>query len=127
MLFDNGDLIGAVGFRASDTWHGGVQITTLAARLAQSNIVDHRIYSLALNDEAAAFAFARSQVGKPYDWAGVFGCLAHDRDWQQDDAWFCSELAAATALAGNTRLLNLNVSRIVPGALELCPFLTLVG
>jgi uncharacterized protein YycO len=36
---------------------------------------------------------ARSQIGKPYDYTGVLGVGLH-RDWQQDDAWFCSELVA---------------------------------
>lgn len=41
-------------------------------------------------------AFARSQIGKPYDYAGAFGlAMAPDRDWTEPDKWFCFELAAA--------------------------------
>lgn len=38
--------------------------------------------------------FMREQVGKPYDFLGIAG-LALARDWQNPDAWFCSELVAA--------------------------------
>lgn len=36
---------------------------------------------------------ALSQVGKPYDWRGILG-FALRRDWQETDAWFCSEFVA---------------------------------
>lgn len=36
---------------------------------------------------------ARSQEGKPFDWKALFGFLFH-RDWQDPNAWFCSELVA---------------------------------
>jgi hypothetical protein len=45
----------------------------------------------------AGLAFARSQIGKPYDYKGAIGLsLAPDRDWTEADMWFCFELAAAT-------------------------------
>lgn len=34
-----------------------------------------------------------TQVGKPYDWTAALGLGLH-RNWQKDDAWFCSELVA---------------------------------
>jgi uncharacterized protein YycO len=41
--------------------------------------------------------WARAQVGKRYDFKGAFGlAIAPDRDWMEDDAWFCYELGAAT-------------------------------
>ena len=36
-------------------------------------------------------AAVRSQIGKPYDKTGALGLGLH-RDWQEDDAWWCSEL-----------------------------------
>jgi uncharacterized protein YycO len=54
-------------------------------------------------DEAAAIAAARAQVGKPYDLAGMLG-LAFNRDWQEDDRWWCSELVAFVAKAGGLDL-----------------------
>lgn len=37
---------------------------------------------------------AVAQIGKPYDFWGIFG-FAFNRKWQEDDKWFCSEFAAA--------------------------------
>lgn len=42
----------------------------------------------------AFYDFLRAQLGKPYDLTALAGA-AFDRDWHQDDAWFCSELQAA--------------------------------
>lgn len=44
--------------------------------------------------EAAYYAFLRSQIGKPYDtWAIIsFYSKRQGRDWQAPDSWFCSEL-----------------------------------
>lgn len=48
-------------------------------------------------DTEAGMGWIRSQVGKPYDFKGAFGLsLTPTRDWQEDDCWFCYELAAAT-------------------------------
>lgn len=47
-------------------------------------------------DAAAGIAWARAQVGKPYDFPGAFGLgLTPGRDWKQDDKFFCYEYAAA--------------------------------
>lgn len=44
-------------------------------------------------DPGRVIAAARSQIGKGYDWAALFGFLFR-RDWQDDAKWFCSELVA---------------------------------
>jgi uncharacterized protein YycO len=41
----------------------------------------------------AACAWASSQIGKPYDFSAVSG-IAFDRDWHDENRWFCSELIA---------------------------------
>jgi hypothetical protein len=47
-------------------------------------------------DAEAGLAWARTQVGLPYDWWGALGLsLAPDREWMEPDKWFCFELAAA--------------------------------
>jgi len=47
-------------------------------------------------DLEAGLAWARSQVGKHYDFKGAFGVsLTPDRQWLEDDKWFCHELSAA--------------------------------
>ena len=63
-------------------------------------------------DTIAVSAFALAQCGKRYDLSALFGLLAQ-RDWQTDDAWFCSELVAAAANAGGERLFR-SASRVTP-------------
>ncbi len=49
--------------------------------------------SIAVTDDQydAALAFLYAQIGKPYDMTAVFGFMLN-RDWREDDSWFCSEL-----------------------------------
>ena len=42
----------------------------------------------------AYYSFLMDQIGKPYDMTGIVG-FAVGRDWRNENAWFCSELAAA--------------------------------
>jgi len=59
--------------------------------------IDHArkavIVDLSCRDPQAVIAAAASQIGKPYDYTAIVGLGLH-RDWQEDDAWFCSELVA---------------------------------
>jgi hypothetical protein len=43
---------------------------------------------------AKFYDFIHAQIGKPYDKTAILG-FAADRNWREDDSWFCSELAAA--------------------------------
>lgn len=43
------------------------------------------------------FLWLKDQLGKPYDWTGVGG-LGFNRNWQDDDKWYCSELACTYGL-----------------------------
>lgn len=74
---------------------GGVIRSLASAALAKLTVVEEVTYNVP--DAEAGLAWARTQLGKPYDWKGAFGlALAPDRDWMQPDKWFCFELAAAT-------------------------------
>lgn len=64
-------------------------------------------------DEAAVVAAARSQIGKPYDWPGVLG-IGFRRNWQESDAWFCSELVAWAFEVSGTPLFRTEHWRITP-------------
>lgn len=70
-------------------------------------------------DNDAAVAAALKQVGKPYDWLGVAG-VAAQRNWQDDDCWFCSELAAYALRAGGMCPVRLDADRITPRDLWVC-------
>ena len=51
---------------------------------------------VASSDEQAKiyYDFVRSQIGKPYDGEAILAFVA-GRNWQDPEAWFCSELVAA--------------------------------
>lgn len=58
-----------------------------------------RVVEYEVPDAEAGLAWLRTQVGKPYDYKGAIGlAIAPDRDWTEDDMWFCFELTAATLL-----------------------------
>jgi hypothetical protein len=44
--------------------------------------------------ESVFYAFARAQLGKPYDKLAILAFLTA-RNWRDDDAWFCDELLLA--------------------------------
>ena len=74
-----------------------------------------------------AFNWATTQLGKPYDFTALFG-LALDRNWREDDSWFCSELVAAAFEAVGAPLFNLStpVYRITPRDILLSPYVQVV-
>lgn len=73
----------------------GVRRSHTSIALKGLTVVDEVTYDVM--DAEAGLAWARSQIGKPYDYHGAFGlALAPDRDWTEPDKWFCFELAAAT-------------------------------
>lgn len=75
--------------------------------------------------EQAAIAFWRSQVGKHYDFADIFGILAHI-DIQESHGYICSVLAYAglsQAAPGKPFLNESHLDRITPGMFMLSPYL----
>lgn len=68
--------------------------------------------AIAIPDADSCRLFLQDQLGKPYDWGGVFA-LPFRANWHNEDRWFCSELVAAALEAGG---LNLGVSarRVTP-------------
>lgn len=68
---------------------------------------DHR-------NPAGMIAAARSQIGKPYDKTGALGLGLH-RNWQDDDAWWCSELIPwAAQMAGDPWFMPQSLHRVTP-------------
>jgi len=79
------------------------------------------VIDIPVTDESAAIAAARSQIGKPYDLWGVLG-LGLKRQWQDDDAWWCSELITWAAKQGGTDLFRPDaLRRITPEHLWMLP------
>lgn len=72
----------------------GVRRVPLAAALAGAVIVARLDY--AVPDAQAGLAWAREMAARrvPYDFKGAMGlAIAPDRDWQEEDMFFCHELA----------------------------------
>jgi hypothetical protein len=59
----------------------------------------HAIVDFHCPRDDLAIAWARAQVGKPYDLAGMLGLGLH-RDWQDDSKWWCSEITLGAANQG---------------------------
>lgn len=89
----------------------GVRERPLAELLAEAS--EHEIIEIPARNPAAVIAAARSQVGKPYDWRGVIG-IGFRRRWQDEDAWFCSELVAYAFEAAGDLLFRAKRWRIRP-------------
>ena len=64
------------------------------------------------------YDFGIDQIGKPYDKIGILGFIA-DRDWREEDAWFCSELLTAALELALSVNLPLGVNKIDPTAAAL--------
>jgi uncharacterized protein YycO len=90
----------------------GVREVPFDGFIAQHSACGVRVVSVP--DARAALRFARAQIGKPYDWQGVFGLALRDDAWQDDSAWFCSELVEAVlAHGGRQRFVN-DAQRVTP-------------
>lgn len=72
----------------------------------------YELVALPASNPAAVIDAALQQLGKRYDWWGVIG-LGVRRQWQQDDAWFCSELAASAFAAAGEPLFRADCLRRV--------------
>lgn len=67
-------------------------------------------------DADKLWGHAASEIGKGYDWGGIFG-MALRRDWQADDKWFCSEHVAAAIAQELPDMFAKHINRVTPGLL----------
>lgn len=74
----------------------------------------HVVVDVAVPDEKAGYDFAVAQVGKKYDWSGIFGIIFQNRKWEDDDKWFCAELVEATCIAAGRRRFRSEISGVLP-------------
>ncbi|TLX65056.1 hypothetical protein DN820_01715 [Stutzerimonas nosocomialis] len=72
-------------------------------------------------DEVSAYAAARAQLGKGYDWFGLLG-LALVREWHSEDSWFCSELVQHCKTRGGLIDLRYDQWRVTPRDLWNLPY-----
>lgn len=74
---------------------------------------NREVRELNIIDVDGARAWLDAQVGKPYDWTALAGMVVH-RNWQEDDAWFCSELAEACITLFGVPRFRASMSLITP-------------
>ncbi|WP_122300358.1 YiiX/YebB-like N1pC/P60 family cysteine hydrolase [Pseudomonas syringae] len=90
----------------------GVRQVSLSSAIC--NASTYALVELPAKNSQKVHQVARSQIGKRYDWSAIVG-LGLQRDWQEDDAWFCSELIAwAAATAGERWFRCEALHRVTP-------------
>lgn len=90
---------------------GGVVEREMSTAIADATTL--KFVEVQTADDAAGIAWARQQVGKPYDWSGVIGIALH-RVWDEPDRWFCSELVEAALAAAGRRRFRVELGRVTP-------------
>ncbi len=124
-VLPDGSLLGALALDPSGKFtkdcfrKGGVQIHPMMPIAHYSRVERYNI-----DAPSSVLDYALSQVGKPYDWKGIFAFVSHNRDWQEDDAWFCSELVAFSFEQAGFPLVRDVAYRITPRDLLLSTLLT---
>jgi hypothetical protein len=97
---------------------GGVAFRYVSAPCYR-NVRRSEVWAIPADDAAwwEFWKFLHAQEGKPYDWRAIFAFQFGERDWQEDDSWFCSELvAAALRASGVWRCAGeIHQDRIDPG------------
>jgi len=66
-------------------------------------------YPCTVHQRERAFRFLDRQIGKPYDYWGLFAFLWRSSKYQDPKKWFCSELAAAAFQVSGISAFNWNV------------------
>lgn len=90
----------------------GVVRSPLIEAIGRAN--HYCLVDLPCRDPAVVLAAAAGQLCKPYDYLAVLG-LGLRRDWQEEDAWFCSELIAwAFDRAGQPLFRADSLRRVTP-------------
>ncbi|QOK96829.1 hypothetical protein HF909_10540 [Ralstonia pseudosolanacearum] len=99
----------------------GVRRVPLTGAIQHAN--RYELVTLPAQDPERIIAVAAGQIGRPYDYSAVLGIGLH-RDWQEDDAWFCSELIAwAFQQAGAPLFRAECMRRVTPQHLYMLPVL----
>lgn len=101
------------------TWRHGVTRRPISDVLDEAS--EYALVDIPAYDPEAVVAAAVSQIGKPYDISAVTG-IAFRRNWQDDDAWFCSELIAwAFGRSGQSLFRRDSLYRVTPQHLWMLP------
>ena len=117
-VMPDGRLLGARSDVIGGATAAGVQIRTPNYEPVSRT---QRVTLLMTDDQEKKFyAFLNEQLGKPYDTTAIVA-FAMNRNWRENDSWFCSELMAAAIEASGwfIRPLSNGVNKITPSDLLL--------
>lgn len=104
-----------------EAWQGAGVRRTWLRDWTEVDVFD--IHEMTTEQWQAAIAFARCQIGKPYDYRGVLRFLSRRRK-ALDDRWFCSELVYKSLESAGVRLLrDVEAGEVSPGMLARSPLL----
>lgn len=94
IVTDDGDLLGAQ-HEAMGGCKPGVWIRPASyVKESGGKRIIRATFGVTSKQKQRFWDFASMQIGKPYDVTSIKGFMA-GRNWRDDKAWFCSELAAA--------------------------------
>lgn len=131
MMFTNSNTIGAALIRAV-TWSDFSHVVTLidndtiihadfhGVRIEpiielQNRSKSWMIVEYVCKDSDAVINAMKTQLGKPYDFSGVFGIILRDIDLQDDSKWWCSELPVyGFEVANDPKFATTFATRITP-------------
>ena len=94
----------------STLWQGGVRVHTSEAFFEHYPTYEPRDIEV---DEPRASYWLTAQIGKGYDWTALLSFVVQ-RDWQEDDKWFCSELTEAMISKFGKPRFRASAQRITP-------------
>ena len=83
---------------------GGVKPDTLENLKKRSSA--WYICKIPVADRKKAVDAIRSQIGTKYDFTALYGIFISDRNYQEPDAWFCSELIVYGLAMGGTEYFD---------------------
>lgn len=106
VILPGGRIIGA-------TLESGVAVHSLESRILKASRA--AVTDFPSRNPDAIYSALYSQISKKYDWTAILGMVLRNRNWQEDDSWFCSELIAwAFQEAGEPLFRENMVDRITP-------------
>jgi len=110
-----------------EAWTGGVRWQRIHDGHTKGTVVDVfepiGVFTAGIFNSLAVEQFARSQIGKGYDYLSVARFVTRTRGDRQA-RWFCSELVFQAYLAGGLRLLErIEPWAVSPALLRLSPWI----
>lgn len=85
--------------------------------------VIRRLETFLVDAPDSVIDYAIEQLGKPYDWPGILNFVTRNRNWEDTDSWFCSELVAYAFKKAGHPLIRADTYRITPGNILMSPYL----